>query len=468
MPPGRIGTAIANLTRSAREFAGVVFDRYTAALAYQDYRTLWIANLCSGAAAWALIVARGALVYNEFESSTWVAVVTFAAMIPRVFIPPIAGYLSDKFDRRRVVSLMYAINLAQTLGLSIYVLLGDIDPWVIVGMSLINGSARAAQMPASQSLVPNLVPRRLLLNGIALNQATMQGSRLFGPIAIVPMLATMGVSGAFFLCTAFYVVSLLQSLRISTVSTGTVRQGSNFIVNFANSVWDGIRYVYRTPILRVVVFMALFHCGLTMSFESLLPVLSDTRLNARDAGFTLLMAAVGGGALVSVIAIAGVTSNSMRGKLFMNLGVISGLAPAVLALSVNMPTALLAAAFMGATQSGFMTLTHTMIQSVTDDSVRGRVGAVYSIHIGGMMALVNLINGWMADIHISDILLSSGTPLSDLINDMLSLLPTPIGPSPLLLVGGVAFILVMFVSWQATTIRQIYRGELRYSVAAAH
>ena len=152
----------------------------------------------------------------------------------------------------------------------------------------------------------------------------------------------------------------------------------------------------------------------------------------------------------------------------MNLGVISGLAPAVLALSVNMPTALLAAAFMGATQSGFMTLTHTMIQSVTDDSVRGRVGAVYSIHIGGMMASVNLINGWMADIHISDILLSSGTPLSDLINDMLSFLPSPIGPSPLLLIGGVGFIVVMFVSWQATTIRQIYRGELRYSVATAH
>ena len=312
------------------------------------------------------------------------------------------------------------------------------------------------------------MPRRLLLNGIALNQATMQGSRLFGPIAIVPMLATVGVSGAFFLCTAFYVVSFVQSLRIGTISTGTVRQGSNFIVNFANSVWDGIRYVYRTPILRVVVFMALFHCGLTMSFESLLPVLSDTRLNARDAGFTLLMAAVGGGALITVIGIAGVTSESLRGKLFMNLGVISGLAPVVLAMSVNMPTALIAAAFMGATQSGFMTLTHTMIQSVTDDSVRGRVGAVYSIHIGGMMASVNLINGWMADIHISDILLTSDTPLSDLINDMLFLLPSPIGPSPLLLIGGVGFIVVMFVSWQATTIRQIYRGELRYSVAAAH
>ena len=118
------------MTRRATEFAGAVFDRYTAALAYQDYRTLWIANLCSGAAAWALIVARGALVYNEIETNAnlWVGIVTFAAMIPRVFIPPIAGYLSDKFDRRRVVSVMYAINLAQTLGLSLYVLLGDDQP----------------------------------------------------------------------------------------------------------------------------------------------------------------------------------------------------------------------------------------------------------------------------------------------------------------------------------------------------
>ena len=461
------------LNRLARHSKSVA-NRYTAALAYKDYRILWIANLSSGAAAWALIVARGALVYNEFDSSLWVGIVTFAAMIPRVFIPPIAGYLSDKFDRRRVVSFMYATNLAQTLALSLYVALAEMDiifaainAWVIVAMSLINGSARAAQMPASQSLVPNLVPRELLLNGIALNQATMQGSRLFGPLAIAPLLATVGVSGAFFMCSAFYVVSLVQSLRLKTISTGTVRQGRSIIVNFALSVWDGLKYVYTTPILRVVVFMALFHCGLTMSFESLLPVLSDTRMDAGDAGFTYLMGAVGAGALVSVILIAGVTSESVRGKLFLNLGVISGLAPAVLALSTNMPTALAAAAFMGATQSGFMTLTHTMIQSVTDDSVRGRVGAVYSLHIGGMMASANLLNGVFADFRPTEYLLDAAAPLAGIVNDALNFLPSPIGPSPLLLIGGVGFIIVMFASWQALTIRQIYRGELSYTVAAA-
>ena len=453
----------------ANNYAREFLDRYTAALGYSDYRTLWIANLSSGAAAWALIVARGALVYNEFGSNLGVGLVTFAAMIPRVFVPPISGYLSDRFDRRRVVAIMYAVNLVQTLALSIYVLVGSIEIWHVVVLSLINGSARAAQMPASQSLVPNLVPRHLLLNGIALNQATMQGSRLFGPIAIIPMLAIVGVSGAFFMCTGLYVISLVQSLRIKTVSTGTVHQGSNFLLNFAISLWEGLKYVYSTPILRVVVFMALFHCGLTMSFESLLPVLSDTRLNAQDAGFTLLMAAVGGGALITVFTIAGVRSESLRGKLFLNLGVLSGLAPAVLALSVNMPTALAAAALMGAAQSGFMTLTHTMIQSVTDDSVRGRVGAVYSVHIGGMMASANLVNGWLADFHLSDYVLAPIVPLSDLVNNWLGdQLGMTVGPSPLLIAGGVAFIVVMLVSWQANTIRQIYRGELRFSVAAAH
>ena len=46
---------------------------------------------------------------------------------------------------------------------------------------------------------------------------------------------------------------------------------------------------------------------------------------------------------------------------------------------------------MGASQSGYMTLTHTMIQTIAPDSVRGRIGGIYSIHIGGTMALINSI-----------------------------------------------------------------------------
>jgi len=313
--------------------------------------------------------------------------------------------------------------------------MGSVTIWQLVVLSFVNGSIRAAQLPAGSALIPNLVPKNLLLNAIALNQATMNGSRLLGPLAIAPLLATTSVGGAFLLCSGFYAVSLVQALRVRTSSTGEIDPNRSFVSN----MFEGLVYVYHRPVLRAVVVMALFHCGLTMSFESLLPVLSTQRLNAEGAGFSYLMMAVGAGALVAVTGMAGVTSESIKGKLFLNLGVLSGLTPAILAISGSMPMALFAAMAMGASQAGFMTITHTMIQSVTADRVRGRVGAVYSVHIGGMMASANLVNGGMADY---------------------------VNAATLLLIGGAGFVVVMFASWQGITLRRIYTRGLQPATVA--
>ena len=385
--------------------------------------------MSAGAAAWALIVARGWLVWAETESSVWVGVVTFAAMAPRVLVTPLTGYLSDRFDRRVVVAAMFAINMAHNIVLGVLVLIDAAPVWALVLLAFVNGSARAAMMPASQALIPNLVPRRLLLNGIALNQAAGHGSRLVGPAAIAPLLAMAGVEAAFFLCSGLYFLGLVQVLRIRTPSTGRMDPGKSLATNFV----AGVTYLYRTPALLAIVLLALFHCGLTMSFESLLPVLSSQELNAEGAGFSYMMMAVGAGALVSVLFLAGMRNDASKGRLLLNLGVLSGLSPIVLAASVNMPMALVGAAAMGATQAGFMTLTHTMIQTIVPDGVRGRVGAIYSVHVGGMMAIANLSNGVLAD-HID---------------------------APLVLgIGGVAFIVVMFVTWNLDVFRRIYRNGL--------
>ena len=369
----------------------------------------------------------------------WVGVVTFAAMIPRVIVTPFTGYLSDRFDRRSVLAGMFAINVLHNLLLAILVLTGHVQVWHLVVLAVVNGSARAAQMPAGQALIPNLVPRHLLLNGIALNQAAQHGSRLVGPAAIAPLLAmttATGASSVFFLCMGFYVVSLVQVLRIRTASTGKI----DTTKGFATNLLEGLVYVYRTPSLRAVVLLAFFHCGLVMSFESMLPILSRYQLNAEGSGFSYLMMAVGAGALGSAVAMAGVTSETTRGRLFLVLGVLSGITPIGLAMSSNMTLALVNAAGMGASQAGFMTITHTMIQALTRDAVRGRVGGVYSVHIGGIMAAANLINGGLAEVIYAPILL---------------------------LVGGVLFIGIMFLSWQGLTLRGIYRRGLHPDAVAA-
>ncbi len=449
-----------------------VASRFLAALEYGDFQTLWTANFFAGAAAWALIVARGWIVYEFSDSSLWVGVVTFAAMIPRVLVSPFTGYLSDRFDRRTVLRVMFALNLLHNIVLGFLMLTGSAEIWHIVVLSLVNGSARAAQMPAGQALIPNLVPRSLLLNAIALNQATMHGSRLLGPLAIIPLLAMTGTTGAIFLCAGFYAVSFVQTMRLRTASTGRIDKRQSFARNFA----EGAIYVYKTPILFSIVVMAIFHCGLVMSFESLLPVLStkllDTSGGGTDflrlmtrlleesgAGFSILMMAVGAGALTSAIILAGISSDITKGRLFFAVGAFSGLSSLALGFSPNLATALPSAALLGVSSAAFMTLTHTMIQTIVPDGVRGRVGAIYSVHIGGMMASMNFLNAWLADQIIE---------VSALVNLFDGAMADYMGAPLVLMVTGIAFALIVLISWLFLTMRTIYRGGVaRYAQAAA-
>ena len=56
-----------------------------------------------------------------------------------------------------------------------------------------------------------------------------------------------------------------------------------------------------------------------------------------------------------------------------------------------------AAVLLGSSTAGFMTITHTIIQSIVPDGIRGRVSGIYSMHLGGTLAVANLINGALSD-----------------------------------------------------------------------
>lgn len=419
-------------------------SKIASSLQHSDFRAFWVANLCANAAAWALILGRALLVYEMSDSSEnqnlYVGLVTFLAMIPRVIMPPISGYLADRFERRKVVGGMFALNLIHNL-VFVFLVFTDITMWQVMLLSFINGSARAAQMPVSQAFIPNLIPKDKLLNGVALHQATIHGSRLIGPLAILPLLYFFSLEWAFLLCSGFYLVSLHQILQVKSTATGNIDSAKNFIQNFL----EGIPYVYKHPQLMVITLMAFFHCGFTMSFESMLTVIADDRFSSLgNSGVTIVMMATGAGALISALSLSVVTKEKTKGNMLLNLALISGLSPIFLALSSNIYLATIAAIIIGLSQSGFMTLTHTMIQSVTDDGVRGRVGAVYSVHIGGIMALMNLINGKMSDISVPDI---------NLFGQVISLLSADY----MLIAGGLLFILIVFFSWFIKTFRNIYQ-----------
>ena len=384
-----------------------MIERYLAALQYRDYRLLWLSSLSAGGAAWALIVARAWLVYDLSDSSLWVGATTFAAMAPLALVPPVAGYLADKLDRKKILAWVFALQFLHNLILAVLAISGSIEIWHIIALSFFNGTIRATQLPAMQALLPNLIPEKDLMNGIALNQATFHGARLVGPALIAPLLLGPGngAGAAFLLCTVLYALSFVIILRIQTTSRGVIEQGKGTIHEFL----AGLGYIYSHPLILPLVIIVVLHCCLTMAFESLLPVLSAQTFGTGAAGVTYLMMSVGAGATISVFLLAGIQTQHMRGRLLFISGLFSGLTPIALALSPTITLALISSAGMGASQAAFMAVTTVFIQSSVPDAIRGRVMSVYLWHIGGMMALVNLINGALADlINVGLILLIPG------------------------------------------------------------
>lgn len=376
-------------------FRQAVFNRYFIALEHRDFRTIWWANVAGGAAAWALIVARGWLAYKlSGGSSAQVGLTTFAAMLPLFLVPPFMGVLADRFDRRTLLGWTYGVNLAHNVVLAVLALTGVIQVWHLIALGFLNGMARSASMTAMASLVPNLVPRERLLNALSLNSATFSASRLVGPALIAPLMATIGAGGAFVLCTVFYAVGFFQVLQVRTTGRGGVKAGDSPIKAFT----DGLAYTYSQPLIRASILIVAAHCGLTMAYESLLPSLAAKELNAPNTGFSALMMGVGGGALVGSLWIGGVQSSKGRGRALFALGVLSGVAMLGIGFAPNLPLAIAATALAGAAQAAFMTITQAITQALADDQYRGRVASIVSFHIGGLMALVNLANGTLADV----------------------------------------------------------------------
>ena len=413
-----------------------VLHRYSVALHYRDFRWIWLGSVGGQSAYWALIVARGIFVYDETGLSGPVAITTFVAMAPRFLLPPLAGYLADRFDRRTVLATAYSFQLSHAVVLTALALTGLLEVWHVVLLAFLNGSFRAFQMTATQTLIPNVVPREHWLNAMAMNQVSQQGSRLFGPGLIAPALLLFDVSIAFLVSTSFYLIGIAAILSIRTRSTGELTRGSRI----GASLWAAMRYAWSDPQLRALFILLALHCSMTMSFESMLPVLARDVLGEANVSVSYLMMGVGAGALVGVIGIAGLRSASGRGMLLLITGAVSGASMLLLAVSGNTTLALLGTAAMGGSQAAFMAIGGAMVQSLAPDGMRGRISGLNQINIGGTMALMNLVNGFAAD---------------------------RFGAPNVLLVLGLGFTAVVVVSLAQSTLRGIYRGSITVSARAA-
>ena len=346
---------------------------------------------------WTFIVAVSWLVLDKSESSGWVGIITFASMIPFLLVSPIGGLMADRLDRRNLALATFIAGSVVAAMLAAITIAGAVQLWHIAALAFAGGVFRATQEPAIQALIPNQVPREDLLNAITLNAATRHGARFFGLLVAAPLMAwdSVGVNGVLVLSAVFYVMGAVQMARTHTVSIGESQPEHGTI----RSVVDGLVFIYTNKTIALFIMLVAFHCALVMSFESILPIFSKDSLGADDGSILgYLVMGFGTGALVATFLMAGVRDERRKGQLLLWTGVISGVTPIVLALSGNLPLAIVATVGMGASQAMFMALTNTYVQILAPDHLRGRISSLYVLHAGGIMAFSNLGYGFIADV----------------------------------------------------------------------
>ena len=391
---------------------------------HRDFRALWGGGACSSISLWTLLLGNAWIVYKLSDSSFWVGVATFASMSPYL-AAPLGGMVADRMERRFLVRATRVATFGVTAVLFLLAFADVLEVWMVVAMAFAQGVIRAVEIPADQALLANVVPSSDLANAVALTSMSQQGSRAAGPLLAGPLLATVGVEGAYAVSAIFALLAFTSVRRVQTSSRGGIVSLGAVVENLR----QGVSYIRATPAVRAIFVLVFAHCSLTMSFDAMLPGFAETELHSPSGGFTLMTFGVGIGALVGTFVLA-MTTGVRRGPLLLATSIASGLSPVVMAVAMSLAPAALGAVLMGSSQAMFMALSAVLLQEVVPDAVRGRVMSLYLMSAGGIMAVMNLGFGALAD--------RAGAP-------MLFLLP------------GAAFVLITCLSLLTPQLRRIYR-----------
>jgi len=333
------------------------------------------------------------LVYHMTGSVFLLGLVGFAGQIPTFLISPVAGVVTDRISRYKVLLTTQILFLVQATVLAILALTGVIQVWHIVLLSIIFGCISAFDTPSRHSFVIEMVERKEDLgNAIALNSLMFNGARLIGPSIAGVMLATTS-EGVCFLINAISFIFVIGSLLLMHIQKKEfpVKETKMF-----RELKEGFDYTFGfAPIKHIIILLSIVNI-MGASYQVLMPVFAKEVLHGGSDTFGFLMAAAGLGALIGAAYLASRESIIRLGRMIPYSVIMSGIGLFALSFISFTPLTMGLLFFIGI---GFMLNTassNTVLQTVTDDNMRGRVMSFYTMAIMGTSPFGSLLAGSLA------------------------------------------------------------------------
>ena len=368
---------------------GVVRARMFSALAIRDFRLLWTANLIASFAMQMQMVARGWLIYDITASPMALTWVILSFMLPSFVFSLWGGVVADRMRKKPIMIGAQLVNAAATVLLAVIVYRGDVTFWHFIYFGLFNGTVLSFSMPARASAVPEIVPKEVVVNAMALQSATFSASRVAGPTLAGLLIAwfgggdttsAQGVGIIFFLIAAMYVASVGATALLRYQGQPAARPDSTAI----EDVKEGFSYMRRERVILGLLVMGIVPMMFGFAPSFLAPAFNKEVLDGGPQTLGYLMTAMGVGSLFGALALARLGDIGRKGKVLFAASYLWAVGLAGFAFS---STLLLAAAF-GVVIGALGSLVGSLNMSVTTlairPEIRGRVMAIMMMTHGVM------------------------------------------------------------------------------------
>ncbi len=312
-----------------------------------------------------------------------------------IFILP-AGHVADRFDRRHVILVCYALQAVCSLLLFRLAWMGIDRIWPIFALLFVIGTGRAFSGPASSALVPHLVPQEHFVNAITWGSAIFQIANIVGP-ALGGILFTLPIHRHLHGASLVYLCSLIAILWF-LILVGSLRVRPGRMEHRAISkevILAGFHYVARTQMLLGSISLDLF-AVLLGGAVALMPIFAQDILHAGPRGLGMLRAAPALGALTVSLWLMLRPIRRRAGARMLICVAIFGAATVLFGLSRSLPLSLAALYVVGASDMVSVVIRASVLQLATPAEMRGRVSAVNSLFIGASNELGEFESGLTA------------------------------------------------------------------------
>ncbi len=367
-----------------------------ASLHVRNFRLFVAGQVVSNTGTWMQRVAQDWLVLQlTGGSGIALGVTTALQFLPLLLLSLWGGLLADRFPKRWLLVLTQSVMGLQALLLGLLVISGVTQVWHVYVLALLLGAASALDTPARQSFVVEMVGPRDLPNAVALNSATFNLGRVFGPAVAGLLIGVIGTGPVFVVNAASYlavIAGLLLMRPRDLVPSPLTPRGEG-------AIRAGLRHVreHRDLLVGIVIAGIAGTIGFNFQVTNALMATKVFGVGARDFGLLSTAFAIGSLSGALLVARRGGRTRS-RPRLREVVGLVlafglleaaTGLAPTYAVYFVMLvPTGLLAIAFA--------TTVNAFTQLGADPEMRGRVMALYTLVFMGGTPAGALAVGWVS------------------------------------------------------------------------